>query len=113
MNRDKYGEIINGDETYKEIKKTLERGHSIIIGWTDEKGTHYDILFTDNSVSIEDNSLQGGLKGNELFVSIIRKGAFGFRKKSEISPDYIAEKLNISSISTSIKLTELIENILK
>lgn len=32
MNKDKYGEIINGSETYLEIADALKAGTSVIIG---------------------------------------------------------------------------------
>ena len=36
MNVDEYGEIINGEDTYREIAKHLIKGESVGIGWTDE-----------------------------------------------------------------------------
>ena len=44
MNKDKDNEIINGKETYKEIANYLKKGQPIMIGWTDEVCTHYDIF---------------------------------------------------------------------
>lgn len=46
MNKDKYGEIINGIDTYSEIAKQLLLNKSVGIGWTDEDSTHFDIIFT-------------------------------------------------------------------
>lgn len=48
MNKDKYDEIMNGENTYKEIANRLKQGQAVIIGWTDEEYTHLDILFTYN-----------------------------------------------------------------
>ena len=45
MNVDDYGEIVNGPYTYKGIAGRLKEGESVIIGWTDEKYTHLDLLF--------------------------------------------------------------------
>ena len=67
MNKDKYGEIINGQDTYKEIADKLKKGKSVIIGWTDQEMTHQDILFTGGAYKEEDNILQGGLLPSDLF----------------------------------------------
>lgn len=112
MNNDKYGEIINGIETYTEIADRLIEGTSVIIGWTDEKYTHLDLLF--NYRPYKDGMLQRGLRGNELYVSIISLGAFGFDVKDrEIHKGYILEKLNIHGEPTVSKLAELINGIIK
>lgn len=113
MNRDKYGEVINGNETYKDIAEELISG-SVIIGWTDEKHTHIDILFNYKACREVGNYLQRGLRGNELFVSIIGLGAFGFDvDKREKAPGYIAEKLNLKGQPTTDKLGELINGVIK
>ena len=69
MDIDSYGEVINGENTYKEITDNLRTGKSVIIGWTDEKYTHLDLLF--NYYTLKEGSLQRGLRGNELYVSIV------------------------------------------
>lgn len=112
MNKDEYGEIINGNETYLEISKRLKEGQSVIIGWTDEKYTHLDLLF--NYKTYKEGMLQRGLRGYELYVSIISWGAFGFDViDREIHKDYIYEKLNIHGEPTVNKLSELINGIIK
>lgn len=58
--------------------------------------------------------LQRGLRGNELYVSIIGSGAFGFDvNNNDKAGGYIAEKLNINGNPTVTKLAELINNIIK
>ena len=58
--------------------------------------------------------LQRGLRGNELYVSIISLGVFGFDvKEQEIHKGYISEKLNIHGEPTVGKLAELINGIIK
>ena len=58
--------------------------------------------------------LQRGLRGNELYVSIMSIGAFGFDVKNrEIHSGYISEKLNINGEPTITKLAELINGIMK
>ena len=112
MNKDKYEEIINGNKTYLEIADALKAGTSVIIGWTDERYTHLDLLF--NYMAYREGMLQRGLRGNELYVSIISLGAFGFDVKDrEIHEGYISEKLNIHGEPTVSKLAELINGIIK
>lgn len=110
MDRDKYGEIINGENTYKEIACQIKNGRSVIIGWTDEEYTHFDILFTLNV--IKEGFLHGGLRWNDLFVSVMRKGAFGFLTDSKKDSGYIGEKLGLGNNVTTEKLTELINGII-
>lgn len=112
MNIDDYGEIINGPYTYKGIANRLKEGESVIIGWTDEEYTHLDLLF--NFKTYKEGMLQRGLRGNELFVSIIGLSAFGFDVKDrEIHEGYISQKLNIHGEPTVSKLAELINGIIR
>ena len=112
MNVDDYGEIVNGPYTYKGIASKLKEGESVIIGWTDEKYTHLDLSF--NYKTYKEGMLQRGLRGNELYVSVIGLGAFGFDvKEQEIHKGYISEKLNIHGEPTVSKLAELINGIIK
>ena len=112
MNRDKYGEIINGYNTVTEIVSRLKEGQSVIIGWVDEEYTHLDLLL--NYKTYKEGVLQRGLRGNELYVSIISVGAFGFDVRDrEIHKGYISEKLNIRGEPTVSKLAELINGIIK
>lgn len=112
MNRDGYGEIINGLETYSEIAEKLKEGKSIIIGWTDEECTHLDILFTGGAYKQEGNYLQCGLRNDDLFISVMRYGSFGFyTNDDEISAGYLGEKLNLSGQPTLDKLAELINSV--
>jgi len=114
MNRDKYGEIINGIHTYVEIADKLKNDGSVIIGWTDEKYTHLDILFTYGAYKENGNILQRGLRGNDLFVSIIGLGSFGFEvTKQEKAKGYVAEKLNLKGEPTLSKFTDLVNGVIK
>ncbi len=109
MNIDSYGEVINGENTYREIADKLLNKESIIIGWTDEKYTHYDILFS--IYPYKKGYLQRGLTHDDLYVSIIGLGSFGFNICNEHDGGYIAEKLNLSGDCS--KLAELLNNIQK
>lgn len=111
MEKDSYGEIINSKYTYQEISYLLKNGRSVIIGWTDGEGSHYDILFTLNV--IKEGTLQGGLRWNDLFVSVMRKGCFGFLTDDEKSVDYVGEKLGFGKNITTEKLTELINGVIR
>ena len=114
MDKDQYGETINGKNTYKEIADRLIKGQSVIVGWTDEKNTHLDILFTYRVYKEKGNYLQRGLRGNELFVSIMSIGAFGFDiDNSKKAPGYIGEKLGLNNCPTIEKLAELINEVIK
>ena len=111
MDKDIYGEVVNGENTYKEIAYLLKHGSSVIIGWTDQAYTHYDILFSLNVV--KEGTLQGGLRWNDLFVSIMRIGVFGFLTDSKKESGYIGEKLGLDNNETTEKLTELINGIIE
>ena len=113
MNKDEYGEIVNGIETFQEIADKLRYNKPIIVGWNDEKYTHFDILFTRGAYKEDGNYLQRGLRGSELFVSVIGRGAFGFNIISEKDAGYIAEKLNICGEETIEKFGELINGVIK
>lgn len=112
MDKDEYGEIINGENTYKEIARVLNVVGTCLIGWTDEIYTHYDILFL-HKTQFYGTNIQGGIKSNDLFITIMRKGAFGFKIDSKKSSGYIAEKLNLSDDETAEKLAELINGVIE
>lgn len=111
MDKDTYGEVVNGEKTYKEIAYLLKSGNSVIIGWTDEEETHLDILFCLNVV--KEGQLQGGLRWNDLFISIMRVGSFGFLTDNKKDSGYIGEKLNLRNNVTTQKLTELVNGIIE
>ena len=112
MKDDGFGEIINDYDTFKSIGHDLKDKTSVIIGWTDDGGTHYDILFTYRAKSY--GILQGGVSGDYLFVSIMRKGAFGFDVVAEdTTAEYYGEKLFVSGIETQKKLADLINGVKK
>lgn len=114
MNRDNYNEIINGQGTYETIARWLcdENFGRVLIGWTDEIGTHYDVLFVLAAPSFGSN-IQGGINSDkDLFVSIMRKGCFSFNCEHEDTHySYYAEKLNLDGDDTNKKLSELINGV--
>ncbi len=107
--------IINGDKTYKYIKdKLIEKG-SVLIAWSDEIGSHLDILFTYNPVSPNWSLVQGGIRPYYLFVSIMKIGSFGFTIESNKTADYMMDKFQMPEIlrDTAAKLAELINGVIK
>lgn len=112
MNYDEYGEVINGEDTYKGIAEELSK-NAVLVGWTDQNGTHLDILFT--LTALEYGTVQGGVSKNDL-ISIMRWGAFGFNpNEKETHSGYYDEKLGGSRAlgPTQDPLAELINGVKK
>ena len=65
MNFDKYNEVINGEITYKKIASDLLKLFSVGIGWTDENGTHLDIIFK-LGIDTKYGDFQRGIRKNLL-----------------------------------------------
>lgn len=113
MNRTKYNEIINGEETYNEIADKLKQNIPVVIGWTDEDYSHFDILFVYKAYREPLNYLQRGFKSTDLFVSLLGWGSsYGFEIDREKDKGYISEKLNVHG-ETASKLTKLINEVIK
>lgn len=113
MNRTKYNEIINGEETYNEIVDKLKQNIPVVVGWTDEDYRHFDILFVYKAYREPLNYLQRGFKPTDLFVSLLGWGSsYGFEVDREKHEGYISEKLNVYG-ETASKLTELINEVIR
>lgn len=113
MKLDIYGEVINHKNTYQDIAQKLKTHGRILIGWTDGEGSHFDILFVLNP-DIAGSNIQGGIRQTDLFVSVMRMGAFGFESfDMDTHYNYIGEKLNLGGSLSAMKLTELINGIKK
>ena len=116
MNKDKYGEIINGESTYRFIADELMEGKSVIIGWTDEVYDHRDILFTFRPQ--KHGTLQRGLNfPSHLYISIMDFSCMGFLIEDDTDnrkhPSYIKEKLRLSDNSCNDKICELINGVIE
>lgn len=121
MNKDDYGEIINGKETFKHIAKILtddepyNLGGRYLIGWTDEGYDHRDILFVYDTLRAGDN-LQRGLRWCNLFVNIMGFHCMGFclemKRDNRMEPGYIKEKLLLADNSCDDKICELINGVI-
>ena len=103
---------MNGEETYRWIVGRLNKMGNAFIGWTDEDGTHFDILFSYR-VPYFGRNIQGGIKPHaDLFVSIMRRGSFGFEVDAgHTHAEYVREKLAFSGESTGEKMAELINGV--
>ena len=116
MDKDKYGEIINGESTYRTIADELMKGKSVIIGWTDEVYDHRDILFTFRPQ--KHGTLQRGLNfPSHLYISIMDFSCMGFLIENDTDnrkhPSYIKEKLRLSGNSCNDKICELINGVIE
>ena len=115
MNKDKWGEIINGKETFTKIADDLVKRGSCIIGWTDQEYDHRDILFT--YMPKQHGNLQRGLRWCYLYVSIMSMSSMGFL--IEINTDnrkensYLKEKLNLHDSSCDDKICDLINGVIE
>ena len=112
---DEYGEVLNGQENYELIARILCSSGSTIFGWTDQDGSHLDILLTYKPFYMG-GGLQGGLKPNNyLFVSIMRYGhAFGFDIYNvDTHMNYYSEKLNLRENNTIQELSDLLNGVKK
>lgn len=111
MDYDIYGEVINGERTYEWIANDLKEGIAVLIGWTDQNSTHFDILLK-LGVQKYGSNFQGGIKGSDLFVSIMRRGAFAFEPENvDTHAGYFDEKLGGGMGDTREALAELINGI--
>lgn len=112
MISDKYGEIINGIDTYKEIAKQLKNKTDVIIGWTDEEYDHRDIYFSLGNTS-KYGEIQRGIKVTDLFIGIVDWSFYGFKTDSTKHPNYIFEKLRLTENNTNVKIAELINGVIE
>lgn len=105
---DDWREVMNSDQTYEEVARILRSGTPVVLGWTDGGGTHLDVLFAWRARQY--GSLRGGLRaGTDLFVSVMRIGAFGFEAPGNgpSHVNYISSKLG----STTDALADLINGV--
>ena len=113
---DEYHTFQNSPKLYKWLAMNLQEFGYQFIAWTDNEGTQFDILFTKlgHPLSMM-GPVQGGMKWNDLFVSIMRLGSFGFtvEKKPQTHPGYYEEKLAVGHTlgSTAKKLATLINGV--
>lgn len=115
MNIDSWGEVVNGKETYAEIARELAKGQTLLVGWTDGRGTHHDMTFaTVDQKHGRISALHPALavKGS-LLVGVFYRSTFGFELYDDVPlhPDYVAEKLRITGLDESFALAVLLNGI--
>lgn len=111
-NMDDYMEVMNGEDTYDAVADVINKTGSCVVGWTDQLGSHFDILFTKRPVQI--GNLRRGCKGEiDLFVSVNGVGAHCFEINDERTHHgYISEKFaGFFGGETGIRFAELLNNI--
>lgn len=115
MNKNEYGEIINGINSYKKIAERLLYSGNCIIGWTDDEYDHRDILFAYKPYYLG-GGLQRGLKSSYLYISIMGLSCMGFRFNANYdnrkSDEYIKEKLSLNNNHCDDKTCELINGVI-
>lgn len=114
MNHDEFGTVLNGADTYKEIGLALATDSVVLVPWTDELGTQLDILLVwkPSFCAPSRQLIQGGVRSTDLFVSIMRKGAFGFEvDRTDTAGGYYAEKLGLEKGETALKLAEFLNGV--
>ena len=115
MDFDKYGEVTNGDNTFKKIADELINYGRCIVGWTDQGYDHRDILFTYRPHQY--GNLQRWLRWTYLFISIIDFSCMGFlietNADNQKHPSYIKEKLRLQDNSCDDKICELINGVIR
>jgi hypothetical protein len=118
VDTDTWGEVINGPNTVRTIVDGLKTGWPVVIGWTDGRASHHDVLFT--VVKDIHGHLQGihptaqSIPSTILFVSVMRIGAFGFVMEHDATfvVRYVAEKLGVGG-ATAEALAALMNDVVK
>lgn len=101
---DEYNCVITTHKNIKEITKEILKNKSIIFTWENDSDCYTVILnYPLNKPMF--NSLTRGLKPNNLFISIIGIGCFGFRiGEDDIYKTYYQEKLHMNVPKELIEL---------
>lgn len=105
---------MNGPETFSAIAAELIDNQCCVVGWTDGRSSHHDVLFVLSPKKF--GSLQGGLGGNGyMFVTLMRYGSFAFEvaRTNDLHSNYVAEKLGEHNNVTTKALAELINGVLE
>ena len=114
MNHDEFGTILNGPDTYQEIALALATDGIALVPWTDELGTQLDILLAwkPNPCAPSSHLIQRGIRPNDLFVSIMSWGAFGFDlKETDTFAGYYGEKLKLGKGESTDRLAEFLNGV--
>lgn len=95
------------------IVNALKINHSLFINiQIEEELSQYDVLFSYEFTNI--GSHQRGILANDLIISVIGRGAYGFRiEDSDTDSGYYTEKLGIHSEYLSSLFNEVRKNLKK
>lgn len=112
MLKTKGGLAINDKQNYEYIVETLRQNHSMVVSWTDQNSVHFDIVFVYRPAfdPAQIGILQGGIKHNYLFVSIIKLGSFAFEAGRSSGHNYYTEKLSVP-FNVGYELAEFINGV--
>ena len=107
-------EILNGKITYKVIAQNLINRKPVLIGWSDGRHVHKDILFTYKPKKI--GGISKSIKDSDFYISIISDNSYGFLIEDKIDNrkdiSYIREKLNLETNSSTKAICDLINGII-
>lgn len=111
---DKYGMVINGDDTVAQAVADLQASGTVVLDWGDQDGTMFNILLSYKPAR---HGCGGGMvdgSGDKLWVGIAGKGCFAFAVSDGfLAPDYIGEKLDVDGALTTLALSYLLTGIRK
>ncbi len=108
VKQDEYGNVLNDHKTYLGLVVGLLI-RPVVFAWTDEQGSHLDILMTYEPAQY--GNLQRGMNSKtDLFIAVSGYGMFGFELNGfEKYPTYVGEKLGMGGSNlTTIALAEMI-----
>ena len=100
-------ECVNSPELYLHIANMLMLHGKVLIGWSDGRASHFDILFTIEPARV--GPIQRGIRETDLFVSVIGHISYGFSIDPSIDILYIECKLRLQSI----ELATLVQGVIK
>lgn len=106
MKTDNFKVVYNDPETYRDIRVLLQKG-TVILKWSDDGGSMYTVLLTYGG-SVDPYVMYPSEKF--LYVGVQGTGFFGFNVENyQVSPTYVAEKLNLPMGSARPMATLLTE----
>lgn len=101
---DKYGMVINGEDTFAQAVADLKADGTVVVDWGDQDGTMFNILLSYKPARY---GCGGGMvdgSGDKLWVGIAGKGCFAFTVGTDIiAPDYIGKKFKLGGVDVTTK----------
>ena len=109
---DEYGVVVNSPETFEALANYLRNRPTILFGWTDNEGSHLDVLL---ALPDQIGPLNRMDSGSKLIVAVAGYGMFGFRVRGD-SPlhfAYLGEKLGMTPSVTAEALADLVNGVMR